>query len=109
MTPIQAQERVALIETRRANRELPKEVVLNFIKSELPQQYEMAEIVGHWIWLNIPKNKHHATVKTLWRLGFHWNQRRCVWQHPCGAFAPYTPHPGDPREKYGSHFPADIP
>jgi hypothetical protein len=108
MTPIQAQERVALIETRRANRELPKEVVLNFIKSELPQQYEMAEIVGRWIWLNIPKNKHRATVNTLWRLGFHWNQRRCVWQHPCGAFAPYTPHPGDPREKYGSHFPADV-
>jgi hypothetical protein len=25
---------------------------------------------------------HRAAANTLWRLGFHWNQRRCVWQHP---------------------------
>ena len=100
----QIRERVALIETRRANRELRTDAVLNSLKSQLPQQYEMAEIVGRWIWLEFPKDKHRAATNTLWRLGFHWNQRRCVWQHPCGAFAPYASHPGDPREKYGSQF-----
>ena len=26
--------------------------------------------------------------------------------HPCGACAPYTAHPHDPRSKYGSYFAA---
>jgi hypothetical protein len=108
MTKQQARERIALIGMRRANRELRTEAVLKFLKSQLPQQYEMAEIVGRWIWLDFPKDKYRAATNSLWRLGFHWNQRRCVWQHPCGAFAPCAPHPGDPREKYGSHFPADL-
>ena len=42
------------------------------------------------------------------RLGFHWNQRRCVWQHPCGACAPFAAHPQDPRSKYGSYYAADL-
>jgi hypothetical protein len=104
MNEQEARERVALIETRRTNRELRTDTVLSELKAQLPEQYELAEIVGRWIWLEFPKDKHRAAANTLWRLGFHWNQRRCVWQHPCGAFAPYTPHPGDPREKYGSHF-----
>jgi hypothetical protein len=41
-------------------------------------------------------------------LGFHWNQRRGVWQHPCGSFNPFGIHPADPRAKYRSYFPADI-
>jgi hypothetical protein len=108
MTKEEAQERIALIETRCANRELRKEVVLNFLKSQLPQQYEFAEIVGRWIWLDIPKDKCRAASEILWRLGFHFNKRRTVWQHPCGAFAPFGTHPGDPRVKYGSFFPADV-
>ena len=85
-----------------ANRELPMEIVLDYLRAQLPQQYELAEIVGQWIWLDFPTASHRVAANTLWRLGFHWNQRRCVWQHPCGAFAPYSPHPGDPRSKYGS-------
>lgn len=87
-----------------ANRELSTQKVLDFLRSHLPQQYELAEIVGKWIWLDFPSESHRAAANTLWRLGFHWNQRRCVWQHPCGAFAPYSPHPTDPRSKYGSQF-----
>ena len=108
MTEQQARERVALIETRRANRELRTETVLNSLKSQLPKQYELAEIVGRWIWLEFPKDKHRAAANTLWRLGFHWNQRRCVWQRPCGAFAPYSPRLADPRTKYGSSFATDL-
>jgi hypothetical protein len=90
------------------NRELPTQKVLDFLRTQLPQQYELAEVVGKWIWLEFPKASHRAAANTLWRLGFHWNQRRCVWQHPCGACAPYAAHPNDPRTKYGSYFAADV-
>jgi hypothetical protein len=91
-----------------ANRELPTQKVLDFLRTQLPQQYELAEIVGRWIWLEFPKASHRAATHTLWRLGFHWNQRRRVWQHPCGKCAPYAAHPNDPRSKYGSYFAADV-
>jgi len=86
----------------RANRELSTKTVLDLLKAQLPSQYELAEIVGRWIWLDFPARSHRAAANTLWRLGFHWNQRRCLWQHPCGACAPYSTHSGDPRDKYGS-------
>ena len=99
-------ERVSI--KHNANRELPTQKVLELLKAQLPRQYELAEVVGKWIWLEFPAASHRAAANTLYRLGFHWNQRRCVWQHPCGAFAPYAAHPTDPRTKYGSRFAADI-
>jgi hypothetical protein len=90
------------------NRELPTQKVLDYLRAQLPEQYELAEIVGKWIWLDFPRASHRAAANTLCRLGFHWNQRRCVWQHPCGAVAPYAAHPHDPRLKYGSYFAADV-
>jgi len=87
---------------RRSNREMPTNSVSALPKAQLPQQYELAEIVGRWIWLEFPARSHRAAANTLWRLGFHWNQRRCLWQHPCGSCAPYSVHSGDPRSKYGS-------
>jgi hypothetical protein len=91
-----------------ANRELPAEKVLDLLQAQLPRQYELAEVVGKWVWLDFPAASHRASAKTLWRLGFHWNQRRCVWQHLCGAFAPYSPCLADPRTKYGSSFATDL-
>lgn len=91
-----------------SNRELPTQTVLALLKRELPCQYELAEIVGKWVWLDFPQATHRAAANTLYRLGFHWNQRRCVWQHPCGAFAPYSSNPGEPRAKYGSQFAANV-
>ena len=90
------------------NRELPTQKVLDYLREQMPEQYELAEIVGKWIWLDFPAASHRAVANTLWRLGFHWNQRRCVWQHPCGACAPYASHPQDPRTKYRSYFAADV-
>jgi hypothetical protein len=90
------------------NRELPTQKVLEFLRAQLPQQYVLAEIVGKWIWLELPKASNRAAANTLHRLGFHWNQRRSVWQHPCGACAPFASHPQDPRSKYGSYFAADL-
>jgi hypothetical protein len=90
------------------NRELPTNTVLEFLRKQLPEQYELAEVVGKWVWLEFPKASHRAAANTLYRLGFHWNSRRCVWQHPCGACAPYASHPKDPRSKYRSYFAADV-
>ena len=91
-----------------ANRRLSTEAVLNYLRTKLPNQYELAEVVGKWVWLDVsPKNK-PALASWLWSLGFHWNQRRGVWQHPCGKFDPIGSHPTDPRAKYRSYYPADV-
>jgi hypothetical protein len=41
----------------------------------------------------------------LSELGFHWNNTRQAWQHPCGTIA-FERANYDPRKRYGSHFPA---
>jgi len=90
------------------NRRLPTGTVLNYLRTRLPGQYEVAEVVGKWVWLDVSPAGKPALAKLLWALGFHWNQRRGVWQHPCGSFNPFGIHPADPRAKYRSYFPADV-
>jgi hypothetical protein len=91
-----------------ANRRLATQTVLSYLRTRLPKQYELAEVVGRWVWLHISPAGKCGLANLLWRLGFHWNQRRGVWQHPCGSFDPLGSHPTDPRAKYRSHYPADI-
>jgi hypothetical protein len=90
------------------NRGLSTEKVLNCLRTQLPQQYERAEVVGKWVWLDVSPARKPMLAKLLWSLGFHWNQRRGVWQHPCGKFDPLGSHPTDPRAKYRCYFPADV-
>jgi hypothetical protein len=89
------------------NRRLPTDTILNYLQTQFPKQYELAEVVGKWIWLDSPA-KTKRLASGLWLLGFHWNDRRGVWQHPCGKFDPIGSHPADPRIKYGSYFVADV-
>ena len=91
-----------------ANRRLNTEAVLNYLRTRLPRQYEVAEVVGKWVWLDVSPARKPGPANLLWALGFHWNQRRGVWQHPCGKFDPFGIHPADPRAKYRSYFPADL-
>jgi len=91
-----------------ANRALPTQKVLDCLRMQLPQQYELAEVVGKWVWLDVSPARKPGLASVLWALGFHWNQRRGVWQHPCGRFDPLGSHPTDPRAKYRSYFPADM-
>ena len=91
-----------------ANRRLSTETVLNCLRTQLPSQYELAEVVGKWVWLDVSPARKPMLAKALWALGFHWNQRRGVWQHPCGKFDPLGSHPTDPRAKYRCYFPADV-
>ena len=91
-----------------ANRQLSTEAVLNCLRTRLPKQYELAEVVGQWVWLKVSPAGRRGLAALLWSLGFHWNSRRGVWQHPCGRFDPLGAHPADPRAKYRSYFPADL-
>ena len=103
-----ANVRPSSVSKHQTNRGQSTEAVLNCLRTKLPQQYELAEVVGKWVWLDVSPARKPMLAKMLWALGFHWNQRRGVWQHPCGSFNPFGSHPTDPRTKYRSYFPADV-
>ena len=82
---------------RQENRQLPTEQVLELLKRWLPVAFERAEVVGKWIWVAFDGKQPQSLTAELSQLGFHWNNRRQVWQHPCGVF---KGEPVDPRSKY---------
>ena len=73
----------------------------------MPAQYALAEVVGKWVWITFPEQPAEQVRGQLSQFGFHWNNYRKCWQHPCGQFATEGSHE-DPRQKYGSHFAADL-
>jgi len=92
---------------REENRALPTEQVLDLLRKWVPQAYDLAEVVGKWVWITFPKPPTEQLRGQLSQFGFHWNNLRKCWQHPCGQFT--TEGSGaDPRTKYGSHFAADL-
>ena len=90
---------------RKQNRSLPTEKVLNLLLTGSPELYRLAEVVGKWIWIQFSQIPAAEIRQTLAQLGFHWNNTRQTWQHPCGTVieqrADY-----DPRKRYGSYFAA---
>ena len=91
---------------RRVNRELPTESVIQLLEKEAPGFFNMCEVVGQWVWIQFREKQPRKVTAVLAELGFHWNNKRQAWQHPCGTVAPRSPR--DPREKYQSYFPADA-
>ncbi len=89
---------------RKLNRELPTEQVLDLFKRRVRRAFEVAEVIGQWVWVAFSEPQDQQTTAELSQLGFHWNSRRKVWQHPCGVF---KGEPVDPRSKYQSFHPAD--
>jgi hypothetical protein len=90
---------------RRYNRGLPTERVLRLLQSKAPRFWEVAEVVGKWVWIRFEGKQPRQITAELAELGFHWNNRRQVWQHPCGQVMNRANY--DPRRRYGSYFPAD--
>ena len=90
---------------RRANRALNTEKLLALLRSETPRFFEVAEVVGKWVWIQFEHEQPSEITTVLSQLGFHWNNRRQVWQHPCGVLTDSANF--DPRRRYGSYFPAD--
>ena len=109
--PAPTQERPALppinFARRRANRELSTESVLALLQKEAPSFFSLAEVVGKWVWVTFTDKQPREVTAVLAELGFHWNNKRQVWQHPCGKET-QTPFDGDPRERYGSTFPSQT-
>jgi hypothetical protein len=62
------------------------------LSGRLPNQYELAEVVGKWVWLDVLPARRPMLAMVLWSSGFLWNQRRGVWEHPCGKFGPPGSH-----------------
>jgi hypothetical protein len=91
---------------RDKNRSLPTDQVLDLLHQFMPAQYDLAEVVGKWIWITFPEPPSEQVRGQLSQFGFHWNNTRKCWQHPCGQ-ATTQGSLTDPREKYGSTFPSD--
>jgi hypothetical protein len=90
---------------RHRNRSLPTERLLALLQKEAPRLWELAEVVGKWVWVQFEGKQPPQITAELSQLGFHWNNRRQVWQHPCGQIMDGANY--DPRRRYGSFFPAD--
>jgi hypothetical protein len=85
---------------RRERRSLDSSAVLDLLRQHLPQALPLAEIIGEWVWVTFAEQPAEAVRQQLSQLGFHWNNIRKCWQHPCG----HVTERGtvDPRAKYGS-------
>ena len=91
---------------REENRALSTDKVLELLRKWMPEQFGLAEVVGKWVWITFTEQPAEQVRGQLSQFGFHWNNTRKCWQHPCGQFA--TEGSGqDPRQKYGSRFAAD--
>ena len=91
---------------RNANRNLNTEKLLALLRRETPKFFELAEVVGKWVWIQFDGKQPVTVTAVLSELGFHWNNKRQSWQHPCGMFRDQSVR-FDPRRKYGSYFAAD--
>lgn len=91
---------------RRANAMRDTLTVLAILKTELPNAWELAEVVGQWVWIEFPSKPDDVTREALLDMGFHWNQKRVAWQHACGKFSHHTN--GNPRWKYMTVAAAEL-
>jgi hypothetical protein len=91
---------------RAANRSLETGKLLALLECETPKFFELAEVVGKWVWIQFTEKQPVEVTRVLAELGFHWNRLRQTWQHPCGIYrcrrATY-----DPRYHYGSNAATD--
>ena len=87
------------------NRGLSTAKVLDMLYHEAPRFWELCQVVGKWVWVEFGQKQPCYVTAELAQLGFHWNRRRQVWQHPCGLYRSGIRQ--DPREKYPTFYPAD--
>ena len=92
---------------RRANRVLNTENLLALLRNETPNFFELAEVVGKWVWIQFADKQPSEVTQVLSQFGFHWNNTRQAWQHPCGTIADARAN-YDPRRRYGSYFAARV-
>ena len=93
-------------EARKKNRTLPTAKVLELLKTSNSGLFNLAEVVGKWVWVTFRETPAPELRQMLAQLGFHWNRERQAWQHPCGVFR--LGSVTDPHQKYSCYFPADV-
>jgi hypothetical protein len=86
---------------RNRNRQLPTADLLALLRTQAPDLFAIAQVVGKWVWVQFPDKQAPEVTSVLAQLGFHWNNKRCCWQHPCGPVT-VDASPDDPRAKYGA-------
>lgn len=91
---------------RYTNRALNTENLLAMLRMKTPHFFNIAEVVGKWVWIQFSEIPAFEIRRQLAQLGFHWNNSRQTWQHPCGTMADERAD-YDPRRRYGSYFAAD--
>lgn len=92
---------------RRVNRALDTQTLLAVLRGGAPRFFELAEVVGKWVWIQFQEQPAVQIRQQLAQLGFHWNSARQAWQHPCGLYRREASS-YDPRKVYGSYFAADV-
>ena len=92
---------------RRKNRSLDTQRLLTLLERETPMFFELAEVVGKWVWIQFAEKQPAAVTRVLVELGFHWNKARQSWQHPCGLIRDQASRI-DPRRKYPCHLAKTI-
>jgi len=92
---------------RQVNRSLNTDSLLALLRAETPDLFKLAEVVGQWVWIQFAGKQPKEITSRLAGLGFHWNNARQTWQHPCGTLADERAT-YDPRKRYGSYFAAQV-
>ena len=85
---------------RAENRKLDTAALIALLRDKLPTIAQRATVVGAWVWLSFDTTPAPETRQQISQLGFHWNNTRRVWQHPCGKFT--FGSKTDPRDTYAS-------
>ena len=92
---------------RRQNRLLSTPQLLELLHSQTPDLWEIAQVVGRWVWIAFERKPPRETTATLSELGFSWNKKRQCWQHPCGDTRTIAAN-YDPRSRYGSRAATEL-
>ncbi len=69
------------------NRILSNKQLFNLMRHESPAFLSVAKVVGKWVRIRFDRKQPPFITAALSQLGFHWNRRRQIWQHPCGCFS----------------------
>ena len=105
--PVQSGPRAYVnFKLRDQNRMLAPEAVCDLLRQHAPELFDLAEIVGEWVWITFETEPAEKVRAQLSQFGFHWNNARKCWQHPCGKITERATV--DPRQKYGTRFAADL-
>jgi len=91
----------------RVNRSLDTETLLAMMRGTAPRFFELAEVVGRWVWIQFAEQPAVEIRQQLAQLGFHWSNARQAWQHPCGLYR-HEAATLNPRKVYRSYFAADL-